>query len=381
MQALRPIPFIVRKEFRQLFRDRALVGIVVFVPLVQLFLFGYAANTDLVDVRVALLDQDRSPESRALADAFYSSDVFVPGPPAASPGDLERFLVQREADVSIWIPPGYGERTASFARRSLTGTGDRGEAGAQVGVLVDGTNSSLAGRAAAYAAWIISQAASPPGAAQTAPLAARSRFFYNPELRSRDYMVPGIVVLIVTIISGLLTGMAVVREREIGTLEQLMVSPLTPGQLIAGKTIPFAILAFLDLALATLVAVLWFRLPFEGSAWLLAAGALVYLLVTLGLGLLASTVSSTQQQAMFTLWFFLIFAILMSGFFYPIENMPPGIRWLTYADPLRYMMKIVRGVFLRGATFADLWPQFAALGGMGLVIFSAAVWRFRKRVA
>ncbi|MFH1143645.1 MAG: ABC transporter permease [Candidatus Eisenbacteria bacterium] len=362
MRALQPIPFIVRKEFLQLFRDPALLRIVVFVPLIQLFIFGYAANTDLENVRVALLDQDRSRESRALADAFFAADVYVPGPVAESPRDLQRFLVQGEAELSLWIPRGYAEAWAA------------GEA-MQVGVQVDGSNSSLAGRAAAYAGVIVSQSAS---ASRSAP-GPRGRFLYNPELRSRFYMVPGIVVLVVTIISALLTGMAVVREREIGTLEQLMVSPLTPGQLIAGKTIPFAILAFLDLAFATLVAVLWFRLPFEGSILLLAGGAGAYLLVTLGLGLLASTISTTQQQAMFTLWFFLVFAILMSGFFYPIDNMPPSIRWLAYANPLRYMMTIVRGIFLRGATLADLAPSFAILLAMGGLIFSAAVWRFRKR--
>lgn len=366
MDALKPIPFLVRKEFRQIFRDPALVRIAIFVPLLQLFIFGYAANTDLAGVRVALLDQDRTPSSRALAEAFRASDVFTAGPVASSPAALQDLVVRGEADLSLWIPPGFAE-------------GGLGGRGAPVGIAVDGTNSSVAGRAAAYATRIVGRAlagahdAGPPG---TEP---RSRILYNPELRSRFYMVPGIVVLVVTIISALLTGMAVVREREIGTLEQLMVSPLSPGQLIAGKTIPFALLAFLDLAFATLVAVLWFRLPFEGSVLLLAGCALAYLLVTLGLGLLASTVSATQQQAMFTLWFYLIFMILMSGFFYPVENMPPGIRWMTYANPLRYMMTIVRGIFLRGATLIDVLPQLMALLALGTVTFSAAVWRFQKR--
>jgi len=374
MRALQPIPFLVRKEFRQIFRDPALVRIVVFLPLIQLFIFGYAANTDLQNVRVAVLDQDHSRESRALIDAFYASDVYVPGPTAESPRQLQDYLVRGKADLTLWIPRGYAEALVTGGKQP-------------VGVAVDGTNSSLAGRAVAYATTIAAQKAQRAGVARWAPDVSRapvtevhSRIFYNPELRSRFYMVPGIVVLVVTIISALLTGMAVVREREIGTLEQLMVSPLTPGQLIAGKTIPYAILAFLDLAFATLVAVLWFRLPFEGSVLLLAGSALAYLLVTLGLGLLASTVSATQQQAMFTLWFVLIFMILMSGFFYPVANMPPGIRWMTYANPLRYMMTIVRGIFLRGATLPDILPQLAAMVGIGVLTFSAAVWRFQKRV-
>ena len=364
IDALRPIPFLVRKEFRQIFRDPALVRIVIFVPLLQLFLFGYAANTDLSNVRVAVLDQDRTPSSRALSEAFLASDVFTPGPVAHSADDVQAYLVRGEAELSLWIPRGYAEGQL------------RGEV-VPVGVSVDGTNSSVAGRAAAYASRIVGRQV--VGGGDVHPLEVHSRILYNPELRSRFYMVPGIVVLVVTIISALLTGMAVVREREIGTLEQLMVSPLNSGQLIAGKTIPFAILGFLDLGFATLVAVLWFRLPFEGSVLLLAGCALAYLLVTLGLGLLASTVSVTQQQAMFTLWFYLIFMILMSGFFYPVENMPPGIRWMTYANPLYYMMTIVRGIFLRGATLVDVLPQLSALLALGAVTFSAAVWRFQKR--
>jgi ABC-2 type transport system permease protein len=367
---------LVRKEFIQVFRDRALLRMVAFLPIVQLFLFGYAANTDLRNVRLSVLDLDGSRESRELASAIYTSDVFVPGPVPSTTDDPERFLTEGKAEAVVRIPHGYAADLASGER-------------AEIGILVDGVNASSAGRTQGYLEQIVLREAARVvgGAGAQGPvfgevrrLEGETRFFYNPDLRSRNYMVPGIVVLIITIISAMLTGVAVVREKEMGTLEQLLVSPLTPAELIAGKTIPFALIAFVDLALATTIAVLWFRIPLEGSIPLLALCALVYLLVTLGGGLLASTVSSTQQQAMFTMWFFLVFGILLSGFFYPIENMPRAIQVLTYANPLRYMMSMVRGIFLRGAGLRDLAPDLLRLAAIGVFTFAVAVVRFRKRV-
>jgi ABC-2 type transport system permease protein len=369
--------WLAQKELRQVFRDRALLRVVLVIPFVQLFVFGYAANTDLKNVRISVLDQDRTEESRSLIARTYASDVFVPGPIAAAPGDLQDFLLNGDTEVSLWIPRGYSEDL-------------RNGGGASVSITIDGVNGNTAGRALGYATtmvWLESLNRMEDAALEHPEIAGRirrvdaeSRFYYNPQLQSRYYMVPGIVVLIITIISAMLTGIAVVREREIGTLEQLMVSPLTPGQIIAGKTIPFALLAFAELGLATVVAVLWFRLPFEGSILLLGGCAMVYLVVTLGVGLLASTVSATQQQAMFTLWFFLVFGILMSGFFYPVENMPRSVQWLTYLNPLRYMMSMVRGIFLRGATLTDVAPDLVRLAVIGVVTFTAAVLRFQKRM-
>jgi len=357
--------FLVRKEFLQVRRDPAMLRIIFVVPVVQLLVLSYAASLDLEHVPVAVLDQDRTAESRALVDAFLASQPFVPGPVARSPADLQDCLVQDLADVTLWIP-------RHWARRLAEGRP------APVGVAVDGTNSSSAGKAAGYAQRIV-QAQAPPGPGPQ--VRAVSRFLYNPELSSRLYMVPGILVILVTIISALLTGMAVVREKEIGTLEQLMVTPLKVWQLVAGKVIPFAILSYLTLVLTATIAIVWFGLPLAGSPVLLAVAMGAYLLVTLGGGLLASTVSATQQQAMFTVWFFLVFGILMSGFFYPIANMPAWARLLTYANPMRYVMAIVRDIFLKGSGLADLWPQLAALGGLGALVFGAAVARFEKRTA
>ncbi len=374
---VRSVLYLVQKEFRQVFRDRTLLRVILIVPIVQIFVLGYAANTDLKNVRLSVLDQDSSRDSRSLADAYYASDVFIPGPRASSPAELQNLLLEGQTDVGLWIPRGY-------AATLLTSDA------VAVSMTFNGQNSSAAGRSVGYASEIALQEvgrylesaalAQPDLARRARRIESSSRFFYNPELRSQHYMVPGIVVLLITIISALLTGVAVVREREIGTLEQLMVSPLTPGQLIAGKTIPFALIAFFELTFATTVAVLWFRLPLEGSVLLLGVAAAIYLNVTLGVGLLASTVSSTQQQAMFTMWFFLVFGILMSGFFYPIENMPREVQWLTYLNPLRYMMSMVRGIFLRGSGVVDLAPDLARLAIIGVVTFAGAALRFQKRL-
>jgi len=368
---MRALAFLIRKEFLQIRRDPAILRLIFAVPVLQLMVLGYAANLDLERVPVSFLDQDRTAGSRSLEDAFLATTTFVPGPPASSPEELQSLLDHDRADLTVWIPRHYARDLA--AGRTVP-----------VGIAVDGINSASAGKAAGYASRIVQEEARRLAAARgLAPrgrtVTAATRFFYNPELVSRIYMVPGILVILVTIVSAMLTGMAVVREKEIGTLEQLMVTPLRAGHLVAGKTLPFALLSYLTLTIATTLGVLWFHLPINGSLVLLAGSMAAYLLVTLGVGLLASTVSSTQQQAMFTVWFFLIFGILMSGFFYPIANMPHWARMLTYANPMRYIMAIVRGIFLKGASAADLWPQIAALAGIGVVVFTAAVRGFAKQ--
>ena len=374
MSALR---HLVRKEFRQVFRDHTMLRMIFIMPLVQLFVFAYAANTDLRNVSVSFLDQDRTAQSRGLMEAFVQSDVFVEGPAARDPEELRRILDEEEARITIWIPRGFAEELA------------RGNA-SPVAITVDGQNSSVAGRSAGYAQLIaaregarLASAGSSlrAGSASGPRVTGMTRFFYNPQLESRFFMIPGILVLLITVISSLLTGMAVVREKEIGTLEQLLVSPLKPWEIILGKTLPFVVIAYFELAFAGTVAVLWFRLPLEGSIVLLGISAMAYLLVTLGVGLLASTLSQTQQQAMLTVWFFLVFGILMSGFFYPIENMPTWAQWVSAADPVRYIMNIVRGIFLKGAGFTDLWRDIAILAGMGLLVFGTAAQRFQKRLS
>jgi len=374
---VQPILYLIQKEFRQIFRDPMMIRILFFMPLMQLFLFGYAVNNDLRNVRVAVLDQDNSLESRRLVDSFYASNLFIPGPVANNAQDLEQALLKGRTDITLWIPEGY-------SRDLLSGKT------AQVEIDVDGKNSNLAGRAGGYASAILRQEserfrdarilAKPMLKQKVREIVPVTRFFYNPELETRFYMIPGIVVLVVTVISGMLTGMAVVREQEIGTLEQLMVTPITPLQLIIGKTLPFMLLSFLELGFAATIAVVWFKLTLVGSVPLLLLSAFIYLLVTLGGGVLASTVSKTQQQAMFTVWFFLVFGILTSGFFYPIDNMPKVMQYITYVNPIRYFLAIVRGLFLKGITFQESLVNLVPMAAIGLLTFGTAIVRFKKRV-
>ncbi|MBM3328661.1 MAG: ABC transporter permease [Calditrichaeota bacterium] len=376
MNALRPVLFLIEKEFRQVFRDPIMLRMLFVLPVMQLFLFGYAVTTDIKNVRLALLDRDRTPASRHLAEAFYAGEYFKESLVASSEDEIDEALVRGRADIALTIPKGYG--------RALE-TGQP----ATIGLLVDGVNSSLAGRARSYAEGVIRKEAFervallasryPDLMGDVRRIEAVTRVYYNPQLESRFYMIPAILVMIITIVSGMMTGMAVVREREIGTLEFLRVSPLKSWQIVIGKTIPFVVLAFVELSLAAVVAILWFKLRFAGSVLNLALASAVYLLVTLGSGLLVSTAARTQQQAMLTIWFFLVFGILMSGFFFPVENMPENIRLLTYLNPLRYFMAIVRGIFLKGTSLVEMLPDLVPLSAIGLAVFTLAVVRFGRK--
>lgn len=362
-----PVTSMVKKEFRQLRRDRALLRLILFLPLIQLFVLAYAITFDLKNVRVSVLDDDRTPASRTFAEALLNAEGFVPGPRPADTGALQTMLERGDTDLALHLPRG-------LEREILDGRA------ARLGLSVDGSNSSQAGRAVGSARAALTRAARRLGGVAPEPggLVAVTRFIYNPELKSRIFMVPGILVMLVTLIATMVTGMAVVREKEIGTLEQVMVSPLSSGQFVAGKLIPYGLVSLLDLALALVLALIWFHVPFRGSAPLLLAGTLAYLGVTLGLGLLASAVSNTQQQAMFTVWFYMIFTVMLSGFFFPVGNMPDWAQALTWLNPMRFYLSIVRGVLLKGAGLADLGRDLLMLLGMGVVTLGAAVLSFRK---
>jgi len=366
-----PVRRLAQKEFRQIFRDKVMVRLIFIMPIVQLFVLGYAVTLDLKGVRLSVLDEDGGPAARRLARAVVETETFAPGPVAGSEAELRDHLVAGRADLGLRLPAGLGR--------------DLEEGRGRAALIVDGRNSAQAGQALAQAQAILGREAArlerERGAAPpTAGVVLAPLYLYNPELVSRFHMVPAIVVVLVTVISAMLTSMTVVREKELGTLEQLLVTPLTPRQLVLGKTLPLALLTYGELALATTVAVLWYRLPLAGSVPLLAGAVLLYLLVTLGGGLLASTVSHTQQQAVFTVWFFLVFGILLSGFFFPVSNMPEVLRWLTWLNPMRFVVEIVRGIFLKGSGAADLWPQLAMLALHGGTVFGLALWRFRKRI-
>jgi len=372
---------IARKEFIQTFRDRRMFGIIFIAPIIQLFLFGYAVTTDVTNLNLAVMDQDHSAASRSLSDAVFQSGYFVQAGSADSERDIEAALVHGLADVVLVIPPDFAKHL------------DRGETSV-IQLLVDGAESNSGTVAAGYLGKIMAAFAQgligermvqisvkTGGAGRPLPIVnPQTRFRYNPDLKSSFYMVPAVLAMILMIITMLLTSLAITREREIGTIEQLVVTPIKPWQLLAGKMLPFTVIGLVDVTLILMVAAGHFHLPMAGSMPLLYLAALIFLGTTLGLGLLISTISHTQQQAIFVSLMIMMPAILLSGFMFPIANMPEAIQWLTYANPLRYFLVIVRDVILKGNDFMILAPQFGALLILGVLVFGLAVARFHKTV-
>jgi ABC-2 type transport system permease protein len=359
---------MIRKELLQVFRDPRLVRMVVVAPVGQLLVFGYVVSTDVRQVSTFVVDQDHTQSSRDLQRAFFASGHFRLVGLSGRPHDIVETLDHGRAIVGLEIPRG-------FAR-------DLARSSAKVQLVFDGTNSNTATVASGYASRIVQQwALAQGGLARVAPVELRERAWFNPGLSSRDYNVPAVMGAIMLILSLLLTSLAVVRERELGTLEQLMVSPLTPTELIIGKTVPFAIIGLADLVIITTVALLWFRVPFQGSFALLFLAGVLYLLSTLGLGLLISTISNTQQEAMMTGFLVIMPLMLLSGFMFPVTSMPSLFQWLTLANPLRHFLDIVRAVFLKGAGPGALWPQLLALAIIGGTVLVLAIRRFHKTVS
>ena len=347
---------MVRKEFRQIFRDPRLRRVIFVAPVIQLFAFGYAVSTDVRNVATLVVDHDRSRESRELVEAFTASGYFRVLGYAERPADIVRALDHGDAVLGIVIPPGF----------------ERGES--RVQLLFDGTNSNLANVARSYAERIVlSRADLPPPVVDL-----RSRAWFNPALESRDYNVPAVVGALLMLICLLLTSLAVVREREMGTLEQLLVSPLRPGELILGKSLPFALIGLVDMGLVVTVALLWFKIPFRGNPLLLVLGTVLFLFSALGLGLLISSISNTQQEAFMSAFLVFLPAILLSGFMFPVSSMPRGFEALTLLNPLRHYLEIVRALFLKGAGAEALWRQLLALLGMGIGLLWLAARRFRN---
>lgn len=371
------IKALVRKEFRQLRRDPQLLRVVILAPLFQLFVFGYAVTTDVRHISTAVYDEDRSPASRALISSFTESRYFDLNYYPSTPQEMDALLDSGRAQLVIHIPPRFSQDLAS-------------NRAAEVQMALDGSDSMTAGIISGYVSGVIARYSEQVVVKrldrakrvlpQTPGVAARLRVWYNPDLKSVNFMVPGVLCTLLLVVTMLLTSLAIVKEREVGTLEQLIVTPLTPGELMLGKTLPFVLLGFVDLALVMTVAVLWFQVPFEGSVLLLMALTATFLLASLGAGLFISTISRTQQQAMVTGFFFMLPSIILSGFMFPIENMPRVIQLLTYALPLRYFLVIVRGIFLKGNGIEVLWPQALALLAIGALILTLSAARFTKRV-
>ena len=379
---MRRVWFLVWKELIELRQDRRLFGVVVFAPLIQLMMLGYAVTTDIRNVPIVVTDADRTPASRDLIERFSASPNFSIVGIVSGIDDIEPYLESRRAWMALNIPPGYGALVTAGVPAKLQ-------------VVADGTDANSTNVAIGYATNLIA-GYSLTLAARTAPILGASgepapragrieprvRVWFNPRLESRHFMIPGVLALLLVVVTTILSSMGIVREKEIGTLEQLNVTPLRRWELIAGKLLPYGLVGMIDVVLVIAVALFWFEVPLRGSLALLLAMTVLYLFSTLGLGLFVSTISSTQQQAMMTTaFFFLLPMIYLSGFVFPIENMPAVIQPFTYLIPLRYFLVIVRAIFLKGVGLETLWPQALALAAWGGVVLALAVARSSKRLA
>ena len=364
---------LVWKEFLELKLNPRLFGIAVAAPIIQLTLLGYAATTDVRDVPIVVADGDRSPASRELIQRFDASRNFTVIGQVTSVSEVAPFLESGDAWLAVSIPAAYGSDLASGHGVTLQVAADGSDANSTTVALGYATN-LIAGYAREIAE---AGGRTPPDA-----IDPRIRVWFNPQLLSRHFMIPGVLALVLLVVTANLAAMAIVREKEIGTLEQLNVTPLRRWELIVGKLLPYGLIGMVDVLLVVAVAVFWFEVPLRGSFLLLISLSVLYVLCTLALGLFVSTTSDTQQQAMMTsVFFFIMPMIYLSGFVFPIENMPPVIQWFTYLIPLRYFLIIVRGIFLKGVGMEILWPQVAALAAWGAIVLMLAVMRSRKRIA
>jgi ABC-2 type transport system permease protein len=363
------------KEFIQTFRDPRGRALVFVIPAFQVLVIGYAVTYDVRNVATAVYDQDNSVVSRDLTSQFVNSGYFHVVAAIDDDRQLRRVIDHGEATVVLHFRHGF----AADLRAGRT---------AQVQMVLDGTDSNTAAVIMGYASKIaaaysrqvmVEHYQAQLGAVRQPPrLDLRTRAWFNENLESRNYFVPGVIVIVVTLITLLVTALSVVREREIGTMEQIMVSPITPTEFILGKTLPAALIGLVDVLLVTLVGVFWFQVPMRGSVALLFGCSCLYLLTTLGVGLLISTISQTQQQAMMSTFFFFFPAMMLSGFVFPIPNMPDVVQYLTLINPMRYYLVIIRALFLKGVGVSILWPQMVPLAAMGIIVLTAATLRMRK---
>jgi ABC-2 type transport system permease protein len=363
------------KEFIQVFRDRKVFGMIFLAPLIQLVIFGYAASTDVRHIVTAVYDLDGTVASRDLAARFERSGYFGIATHISREDEVQDLVDHGRAMVVLRINKGFEEDLLA----GRTGV---------VQMIVDGADSNTAGIVLAYSRGIASGysrgvletrlARLQPAARRAGQVTLATRAWFNDNLESRNFFVPGVIANIVALLTLMLTSMAVVREKEIGTMEQIMVTPIRPVEFILGKTVPFVLIALFDVVLITVVGVFWFEVPIRGSLPLLLLASVLYLMSMLGVGLLISTVSVTQQQAMMTTFFFFFPAMLLSGFMFPIANMPEVIQWITYLNPLRYFLVILRGLFLKGVGLDVLAPQLGALAALGVATLWLAVRRFHK---
>ena len=363
---MRTILNILIKELLQLRRDPRILPILFVAPVVQLTILGYAATTDLRRVELAVCDLDRSASSRDLVRRFTDSSYFRLVAALDDQHAIDRWLDSGRARIALTIPAGYAEQRAAGAT-------------AEVQLVADGSDAMSGTLGLSYAYGVIQQVAEAEGLRN--PIELRPKVLYNPDLVSRNFMVPGVLAMILMVMTMMLSSMALVRETELGTMEQLLVTPLAPGAIIVGKLVPYALVGTIEILTALPVVLFWFEVPLRGSLAVLALLTAPFMLCTLGLGLLVSTLSRTQQQAMMIATFvFMLPQIYLSGFVFPIQNMPKAFQVVTYAVPLRYYVQVLRGVFLKGVGLEVLWPQGLAMLGLGTAILTLARIRFRQRI-
>ncbi len=361
---------VVIKEFLQLREDRKMIPVLIVGPVMQLLALGFAANVDVSQIPLVLVDQDRTASSRQLLERFTGSGYFRLAGAVDATQDVEPWLVDGRAQIALVIAPGYGEALA-------------GGRPAHVQAIADGTDSNSAGIGLGYAASIVSEVGA--GLLAPRPIAGAGRIdlaprvFYNPDLKSRWFYVPAVLAMVLMLVTMMLPAMAVVREKEIGTLEQISVTPLRPWQLVIGKLVPFVIIGLVDLLLITALARFVLGVPLRGSLLTLVLLTFLFLMNTLGLGLLVSTLVSTQQQAMmFSAFGLMVPMIYLGGLIFPVENMPLGFQFVSLLTPVNYYARILRGVFLKGSGFGVLWPEAVTLAAMGGLVLTLAGLRFRK---
>jgi ABC-2 type transport system permease protein len=375
---VRTLRFLLRKEYLQIFRDRLMVAQLLILPCIQLLILANAATFEVKRAQLVVVDDDRSAASRGLVDRLRASGRFELVRPPLSARAADEAMLRRDAGVILHVPMDF-ERDLVRTRTAPVQLVLNAEDGAAAGVTLGYAQRIVADYAAELGATLPISATPQP--APAAALDVRTRGWYNPGLDYRFYMVPGILVELVTIVATLLTALSIVREKELGTLEQLNVTPVTRGQFIAAKLIPLWSLGLAALAVGLIVARLAFGVPLRGSVVLVFATASVYLLAALGIGLLVSTIVETQQQAMFVTFFVVLVYLLMSGLFTPVRSMPRWAQWLTQANPTMHYMVIMRAVMLRGAGLREIAQPLAVLAGLAVAVFSLSVLRYAKRAA
>lgn len=371
----------IAKEFTQILRDFRMRGMLFGAPVLMLVVFGYAVNTDVKSIKMAVLDRDRSMESRSFISKFTASGYFIHYAEAVTPESGADMLDRGDVDIYISIPPGF----SSDLKKGKT---------TEVQIIADGSDSLRASVTLAYVNQVTSDfsdiylkskiAIAVRSRGELSPVSGNAvvleeRTLFNPELTSRNFYLPGVLGLLVALITIMMTSMSVVKERESGTIEQIIVSPLKPMEFVAGKTLPFAIIGFIDIVVITLVAIAWFKVPFNGSFIFLLLCGLFYIICTLAVGLYISTVSQTQQQAMLSTFLFFLPSIMLSGFVFPIYAMPLFFKILTFFNPMRYFISIIRGIFLKGVGFSVLWSDLLGLGILAATLLYLSVRRVNRR--